>query len=115
MSDSFGYLTTKGFCDGGKCLKWPVLLGEFSAPHKGAPQDYATVEGLVDYINNAGAARDGRHEPINLWFFWCWNDNSPDTVRRIPAAPPLLCTAAGMSRILCCACPSTLKPPLPPP
>ncbi|KAI8476670.1 MAG: glycoside hydrolase superfamily [Monoraphidium minutum] len=79
LSDSFGYLTTKGYCAGGKCLKWPVLLGEFSAPHGGAPGDYKAVEGLVKYINNEGEARDGRHEPIHLWFFWCWNDNSPDT------------------------------------
>lgn len=35
MSDSFGYLTTQGYCAQGKCLKWPVLLGEFSAPHAG--------------------------------------------------------------------------------
>lgn len=34
MSDSFGYLTTKGYCSG-KCLRWPVLMGEFSAPHAG--------------------------------------------------------------------------------
>lgn len=35
MSDSFGYLTTKGYCSKGRCLKWPVLMGEFSAPHAG--------------------------------------------------------------------------------
>lgn len=79
LSDSFGYLTTKGYCANSKCLKWPVLLGEFSAPHAGAPEDYAAVEGLVQYITNQGQARDGRHEPIHLWFFWCWNNNSPDT------------------------------------
>lgn len=38
LRDSFGYLRTKGYCAGAKCLKWPVLLGEFSAPHAGAPQ-----------------------------------------------------------------------------
>eukprot|EP00775_Hariotina_reticulata_P013833 gene13833-13954_t len=79
MSDSFGYLTTKGYCSGGKCLKWPVLVGEFSAPHAGAPGDYPTMEGLVNYFNNAGAANDGRHTPITNWFYWCWNNNSPDT------------------------------------
>ncbi|KIZ06654.1 hypothetical protein MNEG_1306 [Monoraphidium neglectum] len=79
MSDSFGYLSTKGYCGKNKCLKWPVLLGEFSAPHSGAPQDTNAVEGLVKYINNEGDAKDGRHEPINLWFFWTWNNNSPDT------------------------------------
>jgi hypothetical protein len=72
LSDSFGYLTTKGYCADGKCLKWPVLLGEFSAPHGGAPQDAAAVQGLVNYINNAGDARDGRHQPIDLWFFCEW-------------------------------------------
>jgi hypothetical protein len=79
MSDSFGYLSTQGYCSAGKCLKWPVLLGEFSAPHGGAPQDHAAAAGLVQYINNAGPARDGRHDAISLWFYWCWNDNSPDT------------------------------------
>jgi hypothetical protein len=69
MSDSFGYLTTKGYCSGGKCLQWPVLLGEFSAPHSGAPGDAATMEGLVAYINNAGEGKDGRHTPITNWFF----------------------------------------------
>ena len=37
------------------------------------------MNGLVDYINNRGAAADGRHNKIDNWFFWCWNDNSPDT------------------------------------
>lgn len=78
MSDSFGYLTTKGYCSG-KCLRWPVLMGEFSAPHAGAPGDYATMDGLVQYFNNAGAGNDGRHTPISNWFFWAWNDNTPDT------------------------------------
>ncbi|KAF8057110.1 PRY3 [Scenedesmus sp. PABB004] len=79
MSDSFGYLTTKGYCAAGKCLKWPVLLGEFSAPHAGAPGDYATMRGLVSYVKNEGTANDGRHTAITNWFYWCWNDNSPDT------------------------------------
>ncbi len=38
LSDSFGYLTARGYCAGGKCSKWPVLLGDFSAPHAGAPE-----------------------------------------------------------------------------
>lgn len=70
MSDSFGYLTTQGYCTAGNtCLKWPVLLGEFSAPHAGAAGDSATIDGLVDYINNAGAGKDGRHTKITNWFF----------------------------------------------
>jgi hypothetical protein len=48
MSDSFGYLTQKGFSSGGKTVRWPVLIGEFSAPHAGAPGDYATMDGFVD-------------------------------------------------------------------
>lgn len=79
MSDSFGYLGNQGYCAGDMCRAWPVLLGEFSAPHAGAPGDAATLEGLVKYINNEGDAKDGRHQKINNWFFWCWNDNSPDT------------------------------------
>ena len=34
--------------------------------------DDATVYGLADYINNVGAARDGRHSRIMYWFYWCW-------------------------------------------
>lgn len=26
-------------------------------------------------MNNVGAARDGRHEAIDMWFFWCFNDS----------------------------------------
>ena len=72
MSDSFGYLTQKGYCAGGRCLTWPVLIGEFSAPSPKARGDDATVYGLADYINNVGAARDGRHSRIMYWFYWCW-------------------------------------------
>jgi aryl-phospho-beta-D-glucosidase BglC (GH1 family) len=37
------------------------------------------MEGLVNYFNNAGTAKDGRHTSITNWFYWCWNNNSPDT------------------------------------
>lgn len=85
LDDSFGYLTTRGFCGGGgggggsrRCLTWPVLIGEFSAPNPGAPGDRATMEGFVEYVNNAGAARDASRGAIS-WFYWAWNNNSPDT------------------------------------
>lgn len=35
------------------------------------------MQGLVNYINDAGAAK-GMGGPIDLWFFWCFNDNSPE-------------------------------------
>jgi hypothetical protein len=44
------------------------LLGAVLAP--GAPGDYNTMEGLIQYMNNEGAAKDGRHVKMNYWFFW---------------------------------------------
>jgi hypothetical protein len=35
------------------------------------------MAGLVQYFNNVGAGKDGRHTPITNWFFWAWNDNTP--------------------------------------
>lgn len=77
MSDSFGYLTKAGFCgSSGTCQTWPVVIGEFCAPN--APGDVKTMEGLVEYLNNAGLGRDGRHGAIG-WIVWAWNANTPDT------------------------------------
>jgi hypothetical protein len=39
------------------------------------------MAGLVQYFNNAGAGKDGRHMPITNWFFWAWNDNTPGAAR----------------------------------
>jgi hypothetical protein len=44
------------------------LVGAVLAP--GAPGDYNTMEGLIQYMNNEGAAKDGRHVKMNYWFFW---------------------------------------------
>lgn len=31
------------------------------------------------YMQNTGAAADGRHAAITSWFWWAWNANSGDT------------------------------------
>eukprot|EP00878_Enallax_costatus_P037071 GHUV01041821.1.p1 GENE.GHUV01041821.1~~GHUV01041821.1.p1 ORF type:complete len:108 (-),score=8.62 GHUV01041821.1:347-670(-) len=56
MSDSFGYLTKKGYCAGGKCLQWPVLMGEFSAPHSGKPR-LSPFRPLVPLLPDATPSR----------------------------------------------------------
>lgn len=64
------------------------------------------MDGLVEYINNAGAARDGRHEPITLWFFW--------VRRRSTLAPAPHTGACGCLALARRAVP-TLLPPSPAP
>lgn len=92
----------QGYCSDGKCLKWPVLLGEFSAPHGGAPGDAATLEGLVQYINNAGDARDGRHTAITMWFFCEWSDPGGAVWSGAMLVPGVAAAAGG--GCACCGC-----------
>lgn len=37
--------------------------------------DLTTMQDLAHYFNNQGAAADGRHAPVNNWFYWSWNAN----------------------------------------
>ena len=37
------------------------------------------MNALVNYMNNRGDARDGKHEAIDGWMWWAWNANSGDT------------------------------------
>jgi hypothetical protein len=37
------------------------------------------MNALLKYMNNAGDARDGKHEAIDGWMWWAWNANSGDT------------------------------------
>ena len=34
---------------------------------------------MAQYLNNQGAANDGKHNPIPHLFWWAWNSNSADT------------------------------------
>lgn len=77
LSDSFGYLTKTGYCHG-SCKKFPVAIGEFGS-HFTAANDLRSMSDLASYLNNSGAAADGRHTAIKNWFYWSWNPNSSDT------------------------------------
>lgn len=38
--------------------------------------DLQFLPDLAAYMNNTGAAADGRHNPIPNIIWWSWNDNS---------------------------------------
>ncbi|KAI8101510.1 hypothetical protein M9435_001616 [Picochlorum sp. BPE23] len=78
LSTSFGTKMTQGYCDGSRCQKFPVAIGEFGS--KFAQQiDLTSMKDFARYLNNLGSADDGRHNPIDNWFYWSWNANSGDT------------------------------------
>jgi hypothetical protein len=79
MSESFGYLTQKGYCTAGNpCKVFPVALGEFGSTFTDS-RDLQTMPDIASYLNNTGAAVDGHHAAIPNWFYWAWNANSGDT------------------------------------
>jgi aryl-phospho-beta-D-glucosidase BglC (GH1 family) len=77
LSDSFGYLMTKGYCHNGTCQRFPVAVGEVGS--KFGEVDKPFLRDFVKYMNNTGDARDGKHNKIGNWFYWSWNPNSGDT------------------------------------
>lgn len=76
LSDSFGYLTQKGYGHSGKTF--PVAVGEFGSRFTES-NDLISMQDIAKYLNNTDDAADGRHQVIKHWFFWCWNANSGDT------------------------------------
>lgn len=78
LSDSFGDKTVgKGYCDGGTCRRFPVVLGEIGSAMQ--PVDTAAMNDFAAYITNSGAGKDGRHQALSGWIYWAWNSNSGDT------------------------------------
>jgi hypothetical protein len=79
MTESFGYLTEQGFCIGsGQCKVFPVAIGEFGSKFTDS-RDLQSMPDIASYLNNVGAAADGKHIAIPNWFYWDWNPNSGDT------------------------------------
>ncbi len=79
LSASFGYLTQQGYCNGtGACKVFPVALGEFGSRFTES-RDLDSMRDIAAYLNNSGAAADGKHQAISHWFYWSWNANSGDT------------------------------------
>ena len=78
LSTSFGYLTQQGYCIGTACETFALVLGEFGSRFTDA-DDAATITDLATYLNNTGAAADGRHIKLGDWIYWDWNPDSQDT------------------------------------
>ena len=77
LTTSFGYLTQPGYCNG-SCKTFPVAIGEFGSLFTDA-NDVQSMQDFAKYLNNTGAAVDGKHHAIKNWFYWSWNPNSSDT------------------------------------
>lgn len=79
LSESFGYLTQKGYCTQSQpCKVFPVAIGEFGSRFTQST-DIQSMNDIALYLNNTGNAADGKHQTIPNWFFWAWNADSGDT------------------------------------
>ena len=56
-----------------RCLgaqRFPIVVSEFgSALNERSELDCFTS--ITDYFTSSGLANDGRHAPIQSWFYWC--------------------------------------------
>lgn len=79
LSTSMGYLNKKGFCDAsGECRVFPIVIGETGSSLKDS-RDFDFYTSFIQYLTNSGPGDDGKHNPIDSVFWWCWNANSADT------------------------------------
>jgi hypothetical protein len=54
----------------GAAQRFPIVLSEFgSALNERTELDCFTS--LTNYMTSTGLANDGRHAPIQSWFYWC--------------------------------------------
>ena len=50
--------------------RFPIVVSEFgSALDERSELDCFTS--ITDYFTSSGLANDGRHAPIQSWFYWC--------------------------------------------
>jgi len=70
LDNSFGYLSTTGFCPGGgaPCRKFPVVIGETGSKFT----DPLDVRMMADFAGELRRLKAGV-------VYWCWNANSGDT------------------------------------
>ncbi|CAL5224001.1 g6619 [Coccomyxa viridis] len=72
LSNVVGYLNAEGYCNADKCHRFPIVVSEFgSALNERSELDCFTS--ITDYFTSSGLANDGRHAPIQSWFYWAWN------------------------------------------
>lgn len=67
---SFGYLYKKGYCQGGKCTKFAVIIGEFGSKFED-PRDLEHLNDFSHWMKKTFARPS--------WLFWAYNQNSGDT------------------------------------
>ena len=78
LSDSFGSLNRDGVAGVSPPMRLPVAVGEFGSHFKDQ-SDVTFMQDFAAYLTHQGAGKDDRHDPINAWFYWCWNADSGDT------------------------------------
>ncbi|KAK9822485.1 hypothetical protein WJX81_001062 [Elliptochloris bilobata] len=74
MFNSFGYLTKAGY--GGHVF--PIVFGE-TGSFLTAANDISMLNDMVAYMQNQGAANDGKHANMPSMVWWDWNADSGDT------------------------------------
>ncbi|KAF8055094.1 SYT1 [Scenedesmus sp. PABB004] len=77
---SFGYLQTTGYCapGGGRCTRFPVLVGEVGSAFETAT-DKQWLQDFADFVNAEGGAKAYNAAPLSGWLWWAYNENSGDT------------------------------------
>lgn len=68
---SVGYLNKQGYCAGGTCHQFPIVMTETGSALED-PRDLDFYNSLIPYLQNSGGANDGKHAPISSVFWWSW-------------------------------------------
>lgn len=75
---AFGYLATKGYCAGGFCRKFPIVIGETGCAFDNKV-DMQWLTDFAEFVNSRGEASAYNKQRIESWLWWCLNENSHDT------------------------------------
>jgi hypothetical protein len=78
LDRSFGTLNQAGYCSGGTCHRFPIVLGETGSAMR-ISQDAQMLPDFAQYLNATGSGATGQHQAVSGWFWWAWNANSGDT------------------------------------
>lgn len=79
LDQSFGYLTVSpGWCKGGSCRVFPVILDEFGSLLNNT-KEMECMTSLEAYANAIAPASTTSHAPLTSWFYWAWQPDSQGT------------------------------------
>lgn len=79
LTHSFGYLTQAGYCNSTThCHRFPTIVGEFGSKFQD-PRDLQHLDDFARWAWARDSGKDGKHQPLAGWFYWCFNPNSGDT------------------------------------